>query len=409
MVEKNNLLSKKNLIFLFVLMTIIGAFWSWKSSGVLMMSKAWEAYPTGFSSMIHDYNWPIMSENYYYLSQCEAFRGATSSILTGGIGGFEIQRSLYAVFCNIFWFLGTMGSMWMTNVVCWFLSGMSLSYFIKKQGGSSRQQWMAFLLVLGGQGFLYSVGEFSPHVMGYSFQFWILGLCAYFNIWSKESSHYDVMLMYGLIGLMQFAYNSAWLSLPILMYFHYQRGMRLQHVVIGLCLATIPYLMFISGYKILYPNSTNILKSATVDYNTFTYIVDFIKTYTLGMIENIVSFYGVLMCCALAGIGVFKKYRSFLIIFLIQLLIATRFNMAYGLGKGYVVFNIIALLYVIASEALSNVTSKFKLCFILGAYYFFAYSPFLIKNNFFLQIFEQGIFFTLNQLHQWGPYAIHLF
>lgn len=144
------------------------------------------------------------------------------------------------------------------NALSWALACFATVYIAASFSTQKSTQFIAALLVASGPGFLYSVGEISPHVIGYATGFWVLGLIVYYRLWLPEATWQQHFYVYAAIGLLQLCYNSPWLSLPTLfgttfIWMHQTKRTSLKDfLTLCLCLCTsiAPSLVFIiiSGF-----------------------------------------------------------------------------------------------------------------------------------------------------------------
>lgn len=193
--------------------------WSWKTSGILQISGSWRQYPWDYTAITHLPGlgeWPLMKENFIYIQHHQAFLGVRDQYVRP-TSGFEHMRTLYGYLTQGLWFLGPVFSGLVLNVVFWGLACLCAVYVAVRLFPQQRwAPWVAALLVLSGQGFLSSVGEVSPHVLGYSMGFWVAAYVCAKRLWRADSRAVDHFLVHGFVGILKLGYESAWFSWPFL-------------------------------------------------------------------------------------------------------------------------------------------------------------------------------------------------
>lgn len=201
------------------------AFWSWKTSGVLQSVQDWHRYPWGYAAVTtppHLGEWPFAKENLIYVQHHQAFLGVTDQYVRP-TSGFEHQRTLYAYLTTGLWFLGPLFSGIALNVLLWALAVLASMYIARTLfPGRPWTPWIAALLVLSGQGFLHSVGEVAPHVLGYGTGFFVGAYACAKRLWSDDSRSVDHWLVHGLLGILKLGYEAAWFSYPFLLLVSYR-------------------------------------------------------------------------------------------------------------------------------------------------------------------------------------------
>lgn len=407
------------LIFIIAIITAIP--WSLKTSGVLEMTTDWGGYPWGYKYIVHNYDdWPMNKENTFYINQHQAFQGIEGSYVARN-SGFELHRSLYAALSTGLWFLGPLLSLWIMNLFFWGLAVYSMVYAVAQLGGSKFEQCAAAVLVLFGQGFIYSVGEFSPHVVGYGSMYYIYAFAAYHRIWDKETKWQNYGQVYALIGLLQMTYNAAWLSLPAIgmlsLYRIFHTPNRVKEFL-SLCgvglMAVIPYLTMLI--------STSILVSATgiISYSgnsSFFPFIPFLKKYLPIYIEGLlgVSPFFIIFSCIAFIYGLLRKNMMVLSLVFIGILQTAicGFFMLTASGRGYVTFTCSATFVLLSVYALSELWNnramyiKYFVSVSLICVALFSHLPKLTSNRLPLMGFCYGY---LHHFHhtKWKKYDVHI-
>ena len=201
------------------------AFWSWKTSGVLQAVQDWQRYPWGYvaeTTMPIVGTWPLAKENFIYVQHHQAFLNVADQYVRPTSGFEHLNAGL--------WFLGPIASGIVLNVVLWALACLSAGYVARRLfPDTPSAPWVAALLCLCGQGFLHSVGEVSPHVLGYGVGFWIGAYAVTKQLWRGDASRTDHWLVHGLLGVLKLGYEAAWFSFPFLMLLSYRSVARRRH------------------------------------------------------------------------------------------------------------------------------------------------------------------------------------
>lgn len=410
--------------FILLVIVIQGVYWSYKGSGALHWSIGWNYYPWGFRSTLSDYNnWPILRENLFYIHHFLAFLGVDGAVVERA-SGFELHRSLYGLLMTGVWFLGPIYAGLFINGVCWFLSILSMIYVANQLFDSNIARISSFLFVAFGQGFLYSVGEISPHVMGYSSSFLILAASTYYKVWDVNSSFYDHLKVYMLIGILQLAYNSPWLNLAFLFplsmrreLFHYPRSYVASCLRLSLlCLiAMVPFQLFtMITHKLIDTEGVVIyvLKSLWEQHT-------FMEAVNLVLIASVESFlaYGPILCLLMVtGFGLALYKRNGLMVYTglitILLFLVVGLFTCHTSGKGYVSYGIAAygtLLSVYACHQLWQGTFNYRLAvtIMLVMLPLYVYGI-ILDPQFVLRGFSGGYMTTIQQ-GQWQSYEVHTF
>lgn len=363
---KDNL-SKAFWFSLFLALIIVSAIWSLKTSGVLEMTTEWNGYPWGYKYIIKNYDlWPINKENSYYINQHQAFLGVDGAYVAVN-SGFELHRSLYAAISTSLWFLGPLASLWTINILFWMLSIYSIVYVVSSLGGGRREQIITALLCFLGQGFVYSVGEFSPHIIGYGAMYCVYGFAVYHRIWDPKTTWHDYGQVYAVIGLLQMAYNSAWLSLPVVgalsLYRVSQKSDKVREFI-NLCLtglmAIIPYGVMLVITK-FFTKSMGVMSYTAPDLFCF---LDFAKKFAFVYLEGFLGMSPLLCLLSIAAFiyAIIKKNNVVILLFLLGLLqigVCTFFMLNVS-GRGYVTFTCSATFVLLSVYALSMLSNSKK-------------------------------------------------
>jgi hypothetical protein len=208
--------------------------WSWKTSGVLRATEDWNThpYPWGYSAVTnlrHIGEWPMSKENFIYIQHHQAFLGVRDQYVRPS-AGFEHLRALYAYLTQGLWFLGPIFSGIVLNVALWACACLSAAYVARSVfPHQTWTPWVAVLLTLSGQGFLDSVGEVSPHVLGYGVGFWVAAYVCAKRLWRADSREIDHLLVHGLVGVLKLGYEAAWFSYPFLILISYYASVQKMH------------------------------------------------------------------------------------------------------------------------------------------------------------------------------------
>lgn len=338
-------------IFCFVSLILLQFFpWSYHTSGVLQTTYAWGGYTFGYGAFLPEFsNWELNKENLYYIHQFQTFLNTPGSFVDYA-SGFEFQRSLYAIFTRAFWFLGPLWSGVFVNVLAWGLSCWATVYVTAQFFTGRFPQIIAAILVASGPGFLYSVGEISPHVIGYASGFWALGLVVSYRLWLPESTWQQHFYVYAIIGLLQLCYNSPWLSLPTVFtatlywMYHHKKFTFQDALKLGGCLtaALLPSMIFILMSKL-------IMKApGAITYHLASLwaagLSASLKRYVYVFTDAFLAYGPLIVFGTIAGLFLaFKKRATPLLTLsglgIMQLAMATPF-LLYVTARGYVTFAI---------------------------------------------------------------------
>jgi hypothetical protein len=289
--------------------------WSWKTSGVLQATELWDQYPWGFSAVVGD--WPLLKENVFYVEHHQAFLGVPGQFVRAH-GNFELMRTLYGYLTQGLWFLGPIASGLVVNVTFWGLACISAAYVASVLfPGSIVAPWVGLLLTLSGQGFVNSVGEVSPHVLGYAIGFWLAAYVCAKHLWSEKTGLGDHLLVHGFLGVMKLGYESAWLYYPFLIaisgYAWSQRGKRV------LSIEGMWFLARCSAFS-LGPGAFMVLMSKPfggVDSASLVLrdamkrpLLDLLVSYFVVLADSILSFGPTVLLLAAVGVGVALSRRE---------------------------------------------------------------------------------------------------
>lgn len=413
-------LGKNWWIFILLMLLATSILWSFQTSGVLEMTTDWSGYPWGYKYILKNYdNWPINKENSFYVSHHQAFQGVEGSYVALN-SGFELHRTLYAALTTCLWFLGPLLSMWIFNITFWGLTIYSIVYAIARLGGTKTDQIIAAMLTLFGQGFVYSVGEFSPHVVGYGAMYCIYGFTAYHRIWDPDTKWQQYGQVYALIGLLQIAYNSAWLSLPVIgvisLYRILKTSKRPKEFII-LCgiglMAIVPYVVMLIITK------TVVGTSGIISYNPYPLfpLAPFLKYYILVYIEGLLGMNPLLVAFSTIGLifGIIKMNKAILILTtlaLLQIAMCTIFMLSAN-GRGYVTFTCSASFVLLSVYGLSQIYAN-KMQYIrtimpltLIAFAIFTHLPKIANNRLPLMGFYTGYILNIKN-NKWHQYDVHI-
>jgi hypothetical protein len=341
--------------------------WSWQTSGVVWMTQEWASMPWGYRWIIRDPvlgEWSINKELLYYIHHFLSFIGTPDIFIDRG-SGFELHRTLYALLIRPFWFLGPILAGLLVNVIAWWGAAMTAAYLAYQLIGKRFVVWAAVVFVVFGQGFLQSVGEISPHVLGYALGYYIFAFAVYKKLWSPQTTFVDHLMVYGFVGIMKLAYESAWLTLPPLtlvsLYAFYQslekerfwRRYRLLTVNLSLCIsfALLPGIIFIIVTSLL------LKANGSLQYGCLTQTpLNFLRIYGHSLMEGFLSYGPILVPLFIAsGLMAFlKRERIWIIIWvfaILQFICTTPFLMK-ATGRGYITFSLsplvmLSILYVV--------------------------------------------------------------
>lgn len=380
--------------------------WSYRWAGNLSISQTWNL-PRGFFAAV-EYGglWPFGTENLYYLGQIQAFLGVEGASINLG-SGFELQRSLYAFFVKSLWFLHPIPAGITINVTLWMLICFCMQYIIKTFSPSPTAQAIGGIFVASGQGFLHSVGEISPHILGYGAHYLIFALACRLRIWQRTFVFADHLIVYATIGLLQLGYDSAWLILPILLPISFYSifketsaiKTKLFRLLSLLTVSFIPSLSFSMATSLL-------LKKGGVIYFLFqdvNSLLSFLKTYPLVLVEGILSYGPIILLGYFLAMGLALKQKNYGILYLCLasffLFLSCSFLMIPVSGRGYVTFSFSASILLIATYGIYSLWDQhsltkraFVIC-LLFLYVSFNNSPLLsssMGNNWILQGFSVG-------------------
>jgi hypothetical protein len=228
----------------------------WKTSGVLENSRSL-LYPGGyvytFQSEKHGL-WPVNKESSYYMLAAQGFLGVKESNLNVGCI-YEFYRTGYSFLLRTFWFLDPIEAVLLLDAIVWFLACLSIFFTCKNMNLSDITAFFSVFFTLIFGGFLQSVGEGMPHVLGYSSGYFIFFFLSYFKPWRKDATFADDWPVYAFMGLWQLTYGTAIFFMPYLLlstgYRYYQKKHFLGKEFLLLFLtAVIPYLtmtLFVKG------------------------------------------------------------------------------------------------------------------------------------------------------------------
>lgn len=221
-----------------------------------------------------------------------------------------------------------------------------------------------------GPGFLYSVGEISPHVIGYATGFWVLGLIVYYRLWLPQATWHQHLYTYAVVGLLQLCYNSPWLSLPTLfgttLIWMYQNKKTSLKDLLSLCLclllAIAPSLVFmiLSGFIAKAPGVITFVFSM-IDSGNFK---DLVKQYIYIAGDSFISYGPIIVLFSLIGFFIALKNRFTPLLFLTlcglgQFALTSLFLLPV-FGRGYVTFGVVAPFMMLSLYALAQTVVALK-------------------------------------------------
>jgi hypothetical protein len=401
--------------------------WSYRWSGVFSMSQTWDI-PRGFLATV-DFEglWPIHTENLYYLNQIQAFLGVEGvSVKLGNV--FELQRSLYALLVKSLWFLHPILAGILVNVLAWMSFCFCIQYIIKTFSPSQSAQAIGGILVASGQGFLQSVGEISPHVMGYGSHYFIFALACRQRIWQQPFIFIDHAIVYATIGILQLVYDSAWLSLPILfpisLYCAFKAFLPLQKkfkvTSALLALAFLPSLSFsiVTAFLLNKGGVLAYLYSSICSEGILTLL----KRYFVTLADGILSYGPIIIFAYLLALIFSLKQKNYAVLYLwimsMFLFFACSIIMLPVGGRGYVTFSfstIITLLSVYGIYCLwgnRSFARKTSVSFLLFVYVLYNNTPLFksyIGNNWILDGFSLGYLHVLENTNQYRSFECNEF
>jgi hypothetical protein len=401
--------------------------WSYRWSGVLSMTQTW-GLPRGFLATIEfEGLWPFCVENLYYLNQIQAFLGVEGvSIKLGSV--FELQRSLYALLVKSVWFLHPIWAGILVNVLAWMSFCFCIQYIIKTFSPSQSAQAIGGILVASGQGFLQSVGEISPHVIGYGSHYFIFALACRHRIWQPSFSFIDHAIVYATIGILQLVYDSAWLSLPILfpisLYCIFKASLSLQKKLLLtstlLTLALLPSLSFSMATAYLL-NKGGVLTFLYSSVSSES-VLSFLKRYLLTLIDGILSYGPIIIFSYLLALIFSLKQKNYAISYLwamsMFLFFACTILILPVSGRGYVTFSFSAIITLLSTYGLYSLwkkgsfAGKASVTFLLCVYVLYNNSPLFkscIGNNWVLEGFSIGYLNVLKNANQYRSFECHEF
>ena len=363
-------LYKSPLILFLLLITVQLIPWSYHTSGVLQQTYLWTDYVFGYGAFLPEYsNWEINKENLFYIKQFQSFLNTPEAYVEYA-SGFEFQRALYALLTRGLWFLGPLYSGITLNALAWAAACFATIYSAASFSTEKSTQLIAALLVAAGPGFLYSMGEISPHVIGYATGFWVLGLIVYYRLWLPESTWQQHFYVYAIVGLLQLCYNSPWLSLPTLfgttLIWLYQTKRASLKDFFSLCfclfIAIAPSLIFMisSSFIAKSPGVISFVYSMIHAGN----IGELITQYLYIASDSFISYGPIIVIFSCVGFFLAHKNRLTFLLFLTffgasQFALTSLFLLPVS-GRGYVTFGVVAPFIMLTLYALSQILKTFK-------------------------------------------------
>lgn len=422
-----SLLKNNKTTFLFfslvlILQIFLAYLWGWKTSGVLenTMSLSYpEGYRYGLISPKYGYWW-VNKESSYYLLAAQGFLGVEGATLNVGCL-YEIYRTIYPLLLRSFWFLEPIEAVLVLDILTWFFACIAVWFTLQNLKLNISMQFFAVFFTVFGQGFLQSVGEGMPHIVGYASGYFVLFLLSFFKPWKKEAEWRDDLPIYAFIGIWQLVYGTALFFLPLAVcatfYRYYQNSLyHFKEFFLLLSLALIPYLTMSFFVGIFFKNSGGVC-NIVFEYlsNRYTGIFSLLKLYGRVLMDSFLALGPV----AIVGlIGLFclalkKEGLIFKVVFLVcmaQLLVMALLLVPL-VGRGYATFNFYPAICLGAAFVLSYLWELKK--YIARVCVFMFCTGWILythgaKLGFILpsQIFFSGL---SNISQPWWGYELHLF
>lgn len=364
--------------------------WGWKTSGVLENTQLFDIYPLGYAHILDSPTfglWPINRESTYYLNGMQGFLGVTDAYINLG-NGYEISRTFYCLMLRTFWFLEPIVASVVLDIILWFLAALSAAFITATFSKNKLAPWIAALSVVFGQGFLHSVGEGMPHVLGYAGGFYVGALICLFRTWQKKCTVGEDLVIYVFLALWQIGYGTALFYLPLALLsswhrmneqnkeWHIPYTKRVFMIFAYIFISVFPFLVITTLSRVItkMPGEMGIILHGMKSYSS---IMAYLVSYSTVFIDGLLSL-GPITTIAIVwflGIRFFKKYTDLnwlCTLFLIQFMTMI-FLIVPLVGRGYATFNVIMIPIIFFARALSDLITKIN---ILSARKY-AYSLFL--------------------------------
>ena len=156
-------------------------------------------------SMIANGN-PIFKENISFFYQTLLFSGIPS-----GIPDMYYARPLYSFIASHFTFLvsGLTNAFILLNLICWAIAAWVSWHLTKKVFNSELASLISVLFVTGGSGFIFHIGDYSAHIM--AFTFFYLGIYIIYesNVWRKSRPFKTHLILSLFLALASLQYNTG--------------------------------------------------------------------------------------------------------------------------------------------------------------------------------------------------------
>lgn len=361
-----------------LLIFILAWIWGWKTSGVLENTVEFDVFPLGYAYILDSPSlglWPINRESSYYLNGMQGFLGVPDAFINFN-NGYEISRTFYCLLLRIFWFLEPIMASFVLDIILWFLAALSAAYITATFSSNKLAPWLAALSVIFGQGFLHSVGEGMPHVLGYAGGFYVGALICLFRTWQKKCSFGEDLVVYVFLALWQIGYGTALFYLPLALLSSWHRlheQSKEQVIPFSKRWIIISFYMFISllPFFVITTVSRMITKipgemgRILQDTKSFPNVIAYLESYSRVFIDGLLSLGPTFTIATLwlLTISLMKKYKDLnwlLFVFLIQFLMMT-FLITPLPGRGYATFNLVMIPVIFFALALSDVIKKINI------------------------------------------------
>lgn len=358
-------------------------------------------------------------ESAFYLRAAQGFQGIEDATVNIG-SKYELYRSVYPYLLRIFWFLEPIEAVLMLDVLIWFLACLSIWGLARNLGLSPMVQFFAVFFTVFAQGFLQSLGEGMPHVVGYASGYFICFLLSQVRPWRRDASLQDDLLPYGFVGIWQLAYGTAFFFLPLLLgatltRYYQQRYFRVKEFLGLIALAVVPYLIFSFFMKVSLKTSGGV---SEIVFSKILHEYQTVGRFLIAYIRTLADSYFALGPIALVGaVGLWKAWREN--IWLVQALTLTTILQFMGMavlliplaGRGYATFNFYVALCLGGAFILGRLWSQKVFWKRLSVVVFcLAWGGYVSAGRFGFILFDR-LFFTgfINMKDSWWQYALKIF
>lgn len=358
----------------FLLICFLAWLWGWKTSGVLENTMLFDINPLGYTYWLespHFGPWLVNRESTYYLNGMQGFLGVPNTYINIG-NAYEISRTFYCLLLRSFWFLEPILASFVLDIILWFLAALSAAYIAATFSNNKLAPWLAALSVVFGQGFLHSVGEGMPHVLGYAGGFYVGALICLFRTWQKNCSFGEDLVIYIFLALWQIGYGTALFFLPLALLCTWHRlkeqkvlpSRRFSTLALYTLISILPFSIITNTMRLITKMSGEmgmILQGMKSYPSVMAYLISYAKVFadgflSLGPILTIAAIW-------LIATVIKKKYKDLQwlsAVFLIQYLTMI-FLIVPLAGRGYATYNLILIPIIFFALALSSLMNSINI------------------------------------------------